>query len=254
MNEPEVLSKEKSVVRKDDTVLRPIEPWSHNIHVFLGHLYGKGLPVPRFLGISGDGREMMEYLSGEFVHPYRWTDEALHEVGRLVSRLHEAASDFTMPDDGLWKPWCLREISSGARVCCHGDIAPWNMLTKDSLPMALIDWEMAGPIDPIIELARVCWLFPQLIDDDLGTLYGLPPAEKRAGQVRIICDAYGLSREQRRGFPDRIIEVVICETAHEAIDTNVAADTEGSLWGFAWRTRSLYWIWRNRAVIQKALD
>ena len=254
MIEPQLLSTEKNVTRNGSTVLRPMEPWSENIHRFLAHLGGKGLPVPRVLGVSEDGQEMLEFLEGEQVHPYRWTDEGLYEVGRLVRRLHDGAADFRLPASGLWKPWCLRELGSGERLCCHGDIAPWNMLTKDGLPTALIDWEMAGPLDPVVELARVCWLFPQLVDDDLAALYGLPDAKGRAGQVRQICDAYGLGPERRKGFLERVIEVVICETAHEAIDPALTPESAGSLWGFAWRTRSLYWIWRNRVILQKALD
>lgn len=254
MSEQQVLSLEKNVVRRDDIVLRPMEPWSHNIHSLLGHLHGKCLPVPRFLGVSSDGQEMLEYLHGEFVHPYRWSDEGLYEVGRFVASLHAASVDFTPPTNGLWKPWCLREIGAGPQVISHGDIAPWNMLTKDGIPVALIDWEMAGPIDPLVELARVCWLFPQLVDDDLAELYSLPQAPGRAQQVRLICDAYGLSSAERKGFIDRIIEVVICETAHEAIDPKLTFDSTGNLWGFAWRTRSLYWIWRNRAVLHKAME
>ena len=53
--------------------------------------------------------------------------------------------------------------------------------------------EYAGPIDPLIELARVCWLFPQLHDDDVAEMVRLPPLEIRVRQLRLLVDAYGLS-------------------------------------------------------------
>jgi aminoglycoside phosphotransferase (APT) family kinase protein len=80
-------------------------------------------------------------------------------------------------------------------LCSHGDIAPWNVITNGNRIAGLIDWETAGPIDPMIELARICWLFPQLVDDDLGKLYELPPPKKRAEQVRLIIDTYGLNKK-----------------------------------------------------------
>lgn len=83
---------------------------------------------------------------------------------------------------------------------------------------------------------------------------GLPDAKKRAEQVRIVCDGYGLVAAQRRRLPEQIVETVICETAHEAIDPGVSTGDAGPLWGFAWRTRSLYWIWRHRALLRRALD
>lgn len=82
----------------------------------------------------------------------------------------------------------------------------------------------------------------------------LPDAKKRAEQVRIVCDGYGLVAAQRRRLPEQIVETVICETAHEAIDPGVSTGDAGPLWGFAWRTRSLYWIWRHRALLRRALD
>jgi hypothetical protein len=106
----------------------------------------------------------------------------------------------------------------------------------------------------MIELARACWLFPQLVDDDLGKLYELPSPKERAEQVRLIVNAYGLNRNERKNFIERIVETVICETAHEAIDENVTFETVGELWGMAWRNRSLYWIWRNKEIIKKALE
>ena len=111
----------------------------------------------------------------------------------------------------------------------------------------------AGPLDPMVELARVCWLFVQLHDDDLAELHNLPGPEKRAQQVRIVADGYGLEAARRKNLVNQIVEVIICETAHEAIDPGLNFDSVGSLWGFAWRTRSLYWVWRNRAVLEKAL-
>lgn len=128
------------------------------------------------------------------------------------------------------------------------------MPTKNGMPHRIVDWEYAGPIDPFVELARVCWLFPQLHDDDLGKLYDFPSPEKRAQQVRLICDGYGLAAEKRRRLAEQIVEVIICETAHEAIDLELTFDSNGQLWGFAWRTRSLYWIWRNRKTIERALN
>lgn len=54
------------------------------------------------------------------------------------------------------------------------------------MPVAMVDWEYAGPVDPLVELARVCWLFPQLHDDDLAEMYDLPSLTIRAKQVRLL--------------------------------------------------------------------
>lgn len=248
----ELLSSEKQVYRRGDAVLRPLCPETANIGALLAHLSGKGVAAPRLLYTTRD-RAAYSFVEGDFVHPKPWSDRALAEVGRMIRGLHRAAADFQPPEPGVWRAWCLREIGGSERVVGHGDIAPWNMVCRQGMPAALIDWEMAGPIDPMVELARAIWLFVQLHDDDLMRMHGLPDAAVRARQARLMADSYGLSAAQRRGMTERILEVVICETAHEAIDPGLTPEREGPLWGFAWRTRSLYWIWRHRDLLHRAL-
>ena len=253
MEERKQLSPEKDVWRSGKIVERPAKPWSPSVQRFLSFLEERNLPVPHPLGIT-DGIERIGFIEGSFVHPQKWSDEALYEVGRLTARFHAAGQEFRQVPHDCWQPWCLRELGGEPRICCHGDIAPWNMVTENGMPKALIDWEYAGPLDPLTELARICWLFPQLVDDDLAQLYALPSPEKRAGQVRLICEGYGLSQKERLKMTERILEAAICETAHEAIDPSLTFESEGSLWGFAWRTRSVYWIWRHCDTIRRELE
>lgn len=251
-----ILSEAKSVMRRDGLVMRPAMPWSTSVHKLLRHLEQTGFKeAPRVdgTGFAPDGRETLAYMDGEFVHPGPWSDEGIIEVGRLLRRLHDAAASFEPGADAVWQPWFLRELGGANRICGHGDVAPWNMVTKDGLPVALIDWEYAGPVDPMAELARVCWLFPQLHDDDVAERAGLPSLEVRARQLRLLVDAYGVDRERRSGLLNFIIEVAVFETAQEAIDGNVGPDSHGPLWGLAWRARAAAWMMRHRAVLERAL-
>ncbi len=253
MDDREQLSTQNDVYRVGKTIVRPAGEWSESVHRLLAFLEKKRLRVPHPLGIR-DGNEILEFVEGEFVSPYKWSDEALFEVGKMAAKLHKASANFPIFPEDRWKTWYLREIGKNPPVYSHGDFAPWNMVTKDGMPKVLIDWEYAGPIDPMVELSRICWLFPQLADDDLAALYDLPSPEKRAEQVRLVCEGYGLPRQKRVLMTEQILETIICETAHEAIDPGLTFESQGSLWGFAWRTRSLYWVWRNRKVLEQTLE
>ena len=247
-----ILSSDKKVYYENDMVKRPMEKWSKSIHSLISHFHKNGLPVPKFIKIENN-YEYLEYIHGELIHPNKWNNELLYELAILVKKLHTIAKTFKYNDNMEWKKWYLREIGDPI-ICSHGDIATWNTITKGNKIIGLIDWEMAGPIDPIIELARICWIFPQLFDDDLGKMHELSSPKTRAEQIRLILDTYGLSKNERKKFLDKIIETIICETAHEAIDENVKINTIGKLWGMAWRNRSLYWIWRNKEIIKKAIE
>ncbi|SDD84990.1 Phosphotransferase enzyme family protein [Paenibacillus sp. UNCCL117] len=196
---------------------------------------------------------MVSYIDGEFIHPSPWNDEALVEVGRTLRSLHDASLTFVPNADDVWQSWFLRELGVSKRVISHGDVAPWNTVTRKGMPIALIDWEFTGPIDPMVELARVCWLFPQLHDDDVARRVGLPSLDVRARQLRLVVDAYGLDPSQRRQMFDLIVEVVVRETAEQAIEIGVTPDCQGPLWGLAWRARAAAWILRHRVILQNAL-
>lgn len=251
-----LLSHAKAVSRQGSVVLRPTHPWTPSVHALLRHLERSGFAgAPRVLGsgTDGEGREVLSYVEGEFVHPYPWTDEPLIAVGQMLRRLHDATATFVPPADAVWQPWFLRELGGPRRVIGHGDVAPWNLVTRAGMPAALIDWEYAGPVDPMCELARTCWLFPQLHDDDIAERWGLPEVAVRARQVRLLADAYGIAATQRHRLLDQIVEVAIREAAQEAIDASVTAESVGKLWGIAWRTRAAAWILRNRPVFEHAL-
>ncbi|BCM92313.1 hypothetical protein IAD21_04192 [Abditibacteriota bacterium] len=244
------------VTRQQDVVFRESKPWTPAIHLLLKHLENAGFnAAPRIAGSGFDerGRETLNYIHGEFVHPGPWSDEGLIEVGQLLRRLHDVTASFVPPVNAIWQPWFLRELGGEKSVIGHGDLAPWNTITQSGLPIAFIDWEYAGPLDPLVELARVCWLFPQLHDDDVAARVGLPPLEKRLQQLRLLVDAYGLSKHQRPNLFERIVEVAVCETANDAIETNVTPTTQGPLWGLAWRARAAAWMLKHRFPIERSL-
>jgi len=252
-----MLSLEKSVSRKDNVVLRPSGPWTASVHSYLRFLRKTGfasLPSVIGSGLDEKGREMLSWIDGEFVHPGPWSDDALAEVGSMLRALHDASAKFEPAADAVWKRWFLRELGGETKpIISHGDVAPWNMVTRNGMPYALIDWEFAGPVDPMVELARVCWLFPQLHDDDVAEMVGLPPLDVRARQLRLLVDGYGLNAGQRRRLFDLIVEVVVRETAEEAIEHRMTPESHGPLWGLAWRARAAAWILRHRSVLQNSL-
>ena len=248
-----ILSEANNVYKVGNQVERPAQPWSKSVYRLLKHFESLHLPVERIISVD-DKVQLSEFYDGEMVHPRKWADDALYKVGELTARLHHAASSFPQTDDDVWQPWYLREIGGKHRIYCHGDIAPWNMITENGDPKLIVDWEFSGLLDPLVELARICWLFVQLVDDDLQKIHDLPSPAKRAEQIRIITEGYGLPPEKRKQLIDQMIEVIICETAHEAIDPGLHFESCGNLWGFAWRTRSLYWVWRHKDILRKALD
>ena len=246
------------VFRKGNTVFRETGPWAPTVHALLRHLERVGYAgAPRVVGSGFDarGRETLTYIEGEFVHPGPWPEEAMPHLGRLLRNLHQATESFLVPDNAVWRPWYGRRLGGPDRVIGHCDMGPWNIVARNRFPVALIDWEVAGPVDPIFDLAQTCWLNAQLHDDDVAERQGLPSADVRARYVRTILDGYELSRSQRVGFVDRIIEFAVHDAAEQVIETNVTPETQDPtpLWAITWRTRGAAWMLRHRAMLQRSL-
>ncbi len=135
------------VQRRGEVVLRPAGPWTPTVHSLLRHLEEVGFAgSPRVAGsgFARDGRETLSYIEGEFTHPGPWTFEGAAGVGELLRELHEATVSYRPPPDAIWPPWFGRSLGGPHRVIGHCDVAAWNIVTRNGLPVALIDWDCAA--------------------------------------------------------------------------------------------------------------
>ncbi len=247
-----------AVYRSGDVVLRETGPWATSVHSLLRHLEDVGFAAaPRVVGsgFASDGRETLSYIEGVVIDPVPWSLEGAAAVGRMLRDLHDAVASYRPPANAIWPPWFGRDLGGPDRIISHCDVAPWNIVSQKGLPVGLIDWEYAGPVDPLVELAQACWLNARLFSDDVAERENLPPVADRVRQLGAMLDAYGLAKSQRRGFFDRIIEFVVHDTAYQADEAGVTPDStdQEALWGLAWRARSAAWLLTNRKVIEHAI-
>lgn len=195
-----------TVVRSGDAVLRTVGPWSPAVHALLRYLEDTGFAgAPRLLGIDEHGREMLTFIPGDvFRHPAPevMTETALAELGRLLRRMHDAAADFVLPDDLDWAH-ALETDVPGTAVPCHNDLSPRNVVFRNGLPVAFIDWDLAAPASRVWDLAHCAWQFVPLVDDAGWIAAGWPepsPLEIRLQRVRALVDGCGLDHDSRIGF------------------------------------------------------
>jgi hypothetical protein len=259
-DEPIRLDSGRTVVHRwGDVVIRDTGAWTPAVHALLRHLEQAGFAAaPRLAGsgLHQNGREVLTFIDGEFTQPGPWSLEGAAALGVLLRDLHQATGTFRPPAGAVWFPWHGRDLGSPDKVIGHCDVAPWNIVARDGMPVALIDWETAGPVDPLVELAQLCWLNAKLHDDVVAQREQLPPVADRARQLAAIADAYGLAVARRRGFLDQIIQFAICDTAWEADDAAITPETTThpiALWAMAWRARSAAWMIRNRRTLENAL-
>ena len=186
------------VVRVGDTVRRPVGEWSPAVHALLRHFETVGFDgAPRFLGIDEQGREVLSFVEGDAaLAPIPSSDETLVELGRLLRRMHEATAGFEPPPDAAW-------FSGGeGPLICHRDLFPPNVILREGTPVALIDWDFAGPAEALDDVVSAASHWVPLRTD--AEEWGLP-SNRYPERVRVLCDAYGLCAEERSRFVDRAV-------------------------------------------------
>jgi hypothetical protein len=192
------LANADQVVRDGSHVLRPSTVYSASVHSFLRAVRRAGFEgAPSPVGIDDDGRERLEFIAGDVpVAPYpTWSqsDIALVSVVRLLRGLHNAAAGFD-PQGMVWNE-SLADPAGGT-VVCHNDVELSNVVFRDGIAIALLDFEFAAPGRPVYDLAQLARLCVPVEDDFDQTRLGWRLADRPA-RLRLVADAYGLDRDGR---------------------------------------------------------
>jgi hypothetical protein len=181
------------VVRVGPHVLRPASQHSGSIHAFLEAVRQAGFDgVPTPVGIDPDGRERLVFIDGDVpVAPYPdWSqsDIALASVARLLRGLHDAARGFDPA--GLTWDRSLADPAGGTLVC-HNDVCPENVVFRNGIAVALLDFEFAALGRPVYDVAHLARLCVPIEDEFDQARLGWRPADRPA-RLRLVADAYGL--------------------------------------------------------------
>ena len=182
------------VVRVGDTVRRPPEP--PGVAALLKWYERVGFDgAPRFLGFDDQGREMLTYVEGEpAFSPVPSSDDVVAKIGELLRRAHDAQAGFEPPVDPGWDTHVAG--ADHGEIIGHLDLFWTNVIFRDGLPYALIDWELAAPTTRVLDVALAATYWAGIRADEQLSEWSVP-LDRRGERLRILCDGYGLTARQR---------------------------------------------------------
>lgn len=205
----------QGIVRIGDTVRRPLRPFSLTIQAYLAHLRDAGFTgAPRPLGVDEQRREVLSYVPGDVpghpLPPRAVGEDVLVALARLIRALHEASAGWVPPPDAVWGGTPAnagRRVVQQAELVSHCDYYPGNVVFRDGLPVALIDFDLAHPTTRLYDLANALWYWAPLREGDPRDR---PPALAGAdivGRVAVFADAYGMTTRQRAELAPFAVEM-----------------------------------------------
>ncbi|HZA05017.1 MAG TPA: phosphotransferase [Propionibacteriaceae bacterium] len=211
------------VVRRGDTVRRPLRPTSTAVHALLSYLAEVGFDgAPRLLGIDDQDREVLTFIPGDAVTPpypaWALTDDALRSVAQLLRRYHEAVAGFDVEGHD-WPNVAPPEYDEG--LACHDDLNLDNVIFRNGRAVALIDFDWATPGSAVWDVADAIRLWaplrPGRYVDDTRRGRGLE-------RMRTFVDAYGIELD-----PERLVHAVRLnhDRMYRLIEDGAEAGNEG---------------------------
>ena len=218
------------------TVRRPCRPFTATVQAYLRHLRSRGVDfVPEPLGYDESGWEILAFVEGEVpdepVPDTVWPDEILGSLARLIRRLHDAAAGWEPPPDAVWGSIpgqdgvSVPALFDRPELVAHQDYCPGNVVFRDGLPAALIDFDLARPTSRVSDCVNAMYWWVPLLD----------PRDRRPAareldvgrRIRAFADAYGMSAPQRAA----VVPVAVQRARNNGITmaAAAAADLDASL-------------------------
>ena len=182
--------------------------------------------APRYLGTDEQDRHVVSWVDGDVpVPPYPdWamTDAALVSLGRLIRDYHDAVASFSPVASDWSAEWA---DPGGGPVVCHNDLFPENVVFRDGIVVALIDFDMAGPGRPLWDLAIAAeeWAPLHAPGSRLSTADSLDAVHR----VGLLAGAYGLAADRA----EELLDIVVEEKAHSTANVLAQAAAGDPVWG-----------------------
>lgn len=226
----------EGVVRVGATVRRPATSVSEAVRSVLDHLQRHGFEgAPHYLGTDSQNRDVLTFIEGEVAsRPWpEWVADAgrTASVARLARAYDDVVALLGVPE---WAntlrrphlPGAPESIAGAPELIGHLDITPENVVFRDGLAHALIDFDLIRPCTRAEEVCNILqWWAPWMPPADRED--ALKSADPFA-RGTLIVDAYDLAPDQREGLVD------------------LALNTADRTWhSMKWRSEALGGGWRR---------
>lgn len=219
------------VVKIDNSVRRPRGRRSVFAASVLRALNDGGYRwAPLYLGVDDQDRDVLSFVEGATTdHPTQRDERSYAAIGRILRELHDLTRG--------------TELAAGGECVIHGDPGPFNVVMRDGMPVALIDWDSAHPGDPLTDVGYAGWTW-------CIQAAGNVPVHDQARRLGQLVRAYdpGLSAQTvLDAIESQQLHIIECEGANAA---NMALSDARRTHAYA----AVDWAASDHRILQENLE
>ncbi|MDX6197883.1 MAG: hypothetical protein QOJ79_1034 [Actinomycetota bacterium] len=181
------------------------------------------------------------------------SDQALASISTLMGQFHEASRGFA--DTGL--PWNSELADpAGGTMICHNDVCLENVVFREGVAVALLDFDFAAPGRAVYDIAQMARMCVPLDDEETAASRGWLAADL-PGRLRLVADSYGLDGAARATLLDVLRDLMA--RSGEFVLRRVAAGDENfrqmleELGGVTRFDRRRHWWGAHERFFEQAL-
>ncbi|MDP5276722.1 aminoglycoside phosphotransferase family protein [Chengkuizengella axinellae] len=175
-----------------ETVVRPSNIWTKDVHSFLNYLHEEGADfVPKPYGINEKNEEILSFMTGD-VYNYPLpeallTDSMIVSSSKLLLKFHKYSERYVskLTNDEQW----MLPATNPAEVMCHGDYAPYNVTIVNNEAAGIIDFDTLHPGPRMWDIAYAIYRWVPF--DSHGNL------KEQIRKAKLFLDTYGVDSEGR---------------------------------------------------------
>ncbi|NBI28136.1 phosphotransferase [Chengkuizengella marina] len=179
----------------EETVVRPSNKWTKNVHCFLQFLHEEGADfVPKPYGINEKEEEILSFMPGDVFHyplPDKLlTDSMIVSSSKLLLKFHKFSERYVsrLTNDEQW----MLSASYPIEVMCHGDFAPYNVTIVNNEAAGIIDFDTLHPGSKMWDISYAIYRWVPF--DSHGNL------KEQIRKTKLFLDTYGVDSESRNSL------------------------------------------------------
>ncbi|NDI33218.1 phosphotransferase [Chengkuizengella sediminis] len=178
-----------------ETVVRPSNKWTKDIHCFLQFLHEEGVDiVPKPFGINEKKEEILSFIPGDvFNYPLPeklLIDSMIVSSSKLLLKFHKYSERYVSRLTN-YEQWML-PVSYPIEVMCHGDFAPYNVTIVNNEAAGIIDFDTLHPGPKMWDISYAIYRWVPF--DSHGNL------KEQIRKAKLFLDTYGVDSESKTSF------------------------------------------------------